>query len=194
MISRIIQTLLYNVGQLATGNKAMVRGNRDVLISSKNLIDVGKEIIVPYTAADQARQAYYTNYDAFDLRCAVLEKYLAQLLDVNNHPVSRVEFLDFFIVDQAYTFSYNYLEYHDDYEYEEDGLITLATKLALYLRANVVKRIPYNIWAPAQNLETNFGGFYSYKEGMDISTVLNNDVLDEIEDIYEPEDEDDDDE
>lgn len=194
MISQMIQTLLYNVGQLGSYKKNVIKGNNTNLISSKNIMDIGKEITVPFPAIREAQKAYYANYDAFDLKCEVLERYLSYLRQVKGEPVSRVEFIDFFIVEQAYDFSFMYLEYHDEYEYEDDGLVTLATKLAVYLRENIQKSRPYNIQDPARNLGTNFGGFYSYKQGLDIFTVLNDDVISEIEEIYEREEDDDDDE
>lgn len=193
MISQMIQTLLYNVGQLGSQKKNIIKGNNVNLISSKNIMDIGKEITVPFAAIREAQKAYYSNYDSFDVKCEVLDRYLSYLRQVNGQPVSRVEFIDFFIVEQAYDFAYNYLEYHDDYEYEDDGLVTLAVKLAVYLRDNIQKSRTYNIQGPARNLNTNFGGFYSYKEGFDIFTILNEDVLSEIDEIYESEEDEDDD-
>ncbi|PFK99927.1 hypothetical protein COJ01_17935 [Priestia megaterium] len=191
MISQMIQTLLYNVGQLGSNNKSVIKGSRNNLISSKKIMDIGKEIAVPPASIAEAKKAYYSSYNGFDLKCEVLEKYLAYLKHADGQPVSRVEFIDFFIVEQAYDFAYKYLDTHDDYGYENDGLITLAAKLAIYLRDNIEKSRTYNILGPARKLNENFGGFYKYKEGFDIFTILNDDVLSEIEDIYEYEEDDD---
>ncbi|MES9681635.1 hypothetical protein ABWK22_01640 [Gottfriedia acidiceleris] len=204
----IAQAFLYTFNQLATKKLSAVDANREVLISNNKVLDIGKEIIIPKQLIQEASRSFSNHHRVYchlQTQCEVLEVYLKRKANLeeldcrNNNEHFKVirnttkalplQFHDFFLIDLACSITEAYLDDHDTYNYDYDGLVNLSAEVAIYLFKNLTKTPEYQYYSLSVNMRDNPAGYYNFKDQTNILSYIES-IIDGCDGIWLREDED----
>ena len=198
-------SMMYTLSQLGNKKAEVLEGNREYLVTSGKFNDLGNEMVIPKQLSEDARYRYSGYSMGYSHEtCKILEPYFAKKLEVlpsisNNYAESFkkrngniLTFHDLHLCRMAAEYTERYLSYFD-YGYEEYGFVELATLVAIELFKNYIENNNVTYGYEGYDPSKHPGGFYTFKEGFNVRDFIE-DHIDDIDGIWQEEDEEDDDE
>ncbi|BCT30349.1 hypothetical protein [Bacillus velezensis] len=203
------------INSLATGESIVYSHSNGSVVSPVNFVDSVKELSMPMMLLQDANEEYHrTNQRMSKNMEALFSVLLVYLKEKNELPVNlenfqtrfrypdmgekhSLQFFDFFIVEQAYLITEFYLNTQHNYGYDNEGLVSLSAKVAVYLFDRINKHGISKHYEISNNMSKYPSGFYYFSEETNplrdviIPGLVNTDGIWEFEDDEEEDEEDD---